>query len=384
MNILMVHPHDVFSQEEPWTVRIKNIAAEFKKKHHQVKIVYFPLRFPAHQQEFSVEGVEYIPLSRRLGIRLYIRNIKKMIELCGWADIVHFQKCFYYAALPALIGAFIKHKPVHYDWDDWEIKIFHYSCSQPWLVGTFLAALERFMPAICDSVSVSSYRLREECIRYGVAPERIAMAPVGADLKLFHPEVSGVRVRERFNIEGPLVIYLGQLHGGQYVEQFIKASKIVLNKSWPVKFMIVGDGYRLKELKDMADKLDLTDKLIFTGPVPHREAPLYLAAADIAVACFEDNDITRCKSPLKIAEYLASGKPIVASNVGEVKRMLGGAGVVTLPGDVQNLAEGITKLLDDELLRKRLRVKARARAEEIYNWAITSENLLNIYSKHFI
>ena len=83
---------------------------------------------------------------------------------------------------------------------------------------------------------------------------------------------------------------------------------------------------------------------------------------------------------MKIAEYLASGKPIVASNVGEVKRMLGGAGVITSPGDVQNLAEGITKLLDDELLRKRLRIKARERAEEIYNWENTAENILSVYN----
>jgi len=104
-----------------------------------------------------------------------------------------------------------------------------------------------------------------------------------------------------------------------------------------------------------------------------------MAAADIAIACFEDNDITRCKSPLKIAEYMSCGKPIVASNVGEVNTMLGGAGVLTEPDNPEDLARGIIKLLGDEPLRKRLSVKARQRAEEIYNWENTARNLIKAY-----
>ncbi len=380
MNILMIHPHDLFSKEEPWTVRILNIASQFRSKQHNIKLIYFPLDYKAQASFFS-DGIEFIPLSRRVGIRPYLHNIQFLRQLGKWADIIHFQKCFYHAALPALISGFLGKKPVHYDWDDWEIKIFHYSARQPRLVGIFLAAMERFIPNLCDTVSVSSQRLKTECIRYDINEERLFMAPVGADLDLFHPEVSGVRIRERYNLEGPIVVYLGQLHGGQYVEQFIKAAKMVLNKIPDITFMIVGDGYRLAELKKLAEDLDLTQDIIFTGSVAHREIPIYLAASDIAVACFEENDITQCKSPLKIAEYLASGKPIVASDVGEVKRMLGGAGILTIPGNSEDLALGIIKLLEDEPLRKRLSQKARKRAEEIYNWNNTSQNILEAY--HF-
>jgi len=318
-------------------------------------------------------------LSRRVGIRPLLANIRRMIREGVWADIIHFQKCFYHAALPALVSAYVLNKPLHYDWDDWEIKIFHSSARQPRLIGMFLAMLERIIPYLCDSVSVSSTRLREECLRYGVPPRRIVMAPVGADLDLFHPSVSGSRIRERYMIDGPLVLYLGQLHGGQYAEQYIRAAKIVLNTLADVKFMIVGDGYRLAELKKLALDLAIGEQIIFTGSVPHRETPLYLAAADVAVACFEDNDITRCKSPLKIAEYLAAGKPIVASNVGEVKRMLGGAGIMVAAGDPRELAQGIVTMFSDEPLRKRLASKARQRALELYNWENTAENLLTAY-----
>jgi len=77
---------------------------------------------------------------------------------------------------------------------------------------------------------------------------------------------------------------------------------------------------------------------------------------------------------------LASGKPIVASNVGEVKRMLGGAGVVVPAGNPGELAAGIMRLLHDEPLRNLLRIKSRERAERIYNWGTTATNLLQAYA----
>lgn len=381
MNILMIHPHDLFSRAEPWTIRIKKIAEEFRRKGHTIKLIYFPLEYQNEQASFVLQGIEYIPLSRRLGIETYWRNIQDVCKLSKWADIVHLQKCFSYAALPALIGSFWHNKPIHYDWDDWEIKIFNSSAKQPRLVGGFLWALERYIPLLCDTISVSSTRLKQECINYGVDSTKIAMAPVGADLELFHPDISAIRIREKYNIHGPIISYLGQLHGGQYTEQFIRAAKIITNQIKGLTFFIIGGGYRLEELKALAQDMDLDKQIIFTGAVSHQETPLYLAATDIAVACFENNDITQCKSPLKIAEYLASGKPIVASDVGEVKRMLGGAGILTVPGDAEDLARGIKKLLDDQPLREKLAVKARQRAEDLYNWQTTAENLLNIYAQ---
>ncbi|MCG2712662.1 MAG: glycosyltransferase family 4 protein [Candidatus Omnitrophica bacterium] len=379
MKILMVHPHDLFSKAEPWTTRIRNIAKQFKKNSHEVRVVYFPLVNRENEQIFYADGIEFIPLSRQVGKGNFLKNIRFFIKESKWADVIHFQKCFHYAALPVLIGGFLNKKPLHYDWDDWEIKIFHYCAKQPWLTGVFLGALERFIPLLCDTISVSSLRLKQECLRYGINEKLIFMAPVGADLELFHPRISPVRIRERYNIDSPLISYIGQLHGGQYAEQFIKAAKIVLNSIRDITFMIVGGGYRLEELKTLAAVLDIDEHIIFTDSVAHQEVPLFMAAADIAIACFEDNDITRCKSPLKIAEYMACGKPIVASNVGEVINMLGGAAVITEPDNPEDLARGIIKLLEDEPLRKRLSVKARQRAEEIYNWKNTTENLLRAY-----
>lgn len=379
MKILMIHPHDIFSNEEPWTVRIRSLALEFAKKGHGVRLVYFPLDHRNASGRLTWKGVEVFSLSRRLGIGNFFKNILFLMRLAGWADVVHFQKCFYYAALPALIGGLVKGRHIHYDWDDWEIKIYFYSRGQNYLMGMFLWLLERIMPVLADTVSVSSERLKRECLRWGLPEERVFEGHVGADLERFHPGNSGEHIKERYKIDGPLVMYVGQLHGGQYVELFIDAAAMLFQGMTGLSFMVVGNGYRLPELRKYADSLGLNSRLIFTGHVSHDDVPFYIAAADICVACFEKNDITECKSPLKIVEYLASGKPIVASRVGEVERMVGGIGILTEPGSASSLADGIEELVLNRELRLECSRKARAWAEDKYNWSDTAEGMLKAY-----
>lgn len=379
MKILLIHPHEVFSKEEPWTIRILSIAEALVGIGHKVKLVHFPLK-EFDSKNYVHNQIEVISLSRKLGLGIFFRNIVKLCRLAGWADIVHFQKCYYYASVPALIAAFIMNKPVHYDWDDWEMKIYFYPKRQSRLTGIFLGILEFFIPYLVDTVSVSSESLRRLCIKKGMFKDRIFKAPVGADLVRFNPEVSGDLVRRKYDIKGPLVIYVGQLHGAQYVELFIKSANEILKSNTDVNFMIVGDGYRLPFLKDLVTSMGIKEKIIFTGAIQHDEIPSYIASADVAVACFEENDITRSKSPLKIVEYMACGKAIVASNVGEIRNMVGGVGLLTRPGDVSSLSDNINRLLVDSQLRKRLGLLSRKRAQEKYNWHTTAQSLLRAYN----
>lgn len=385
MNILMVHPHDIYSSEEPWTVRIVYIAKEFIKKGHTVKLVYFPLVWDDQGVSQLSGGVTVIPFTRRHGPLVLISNIIKLFKLAGSCDVIHFQKCFYHAAIPAMVTAFFKKKPLHYDWDDWEVKIYEASTQSGYLrnlIRWFLNTLEVALPKCADTVSVASARLWKECEKIIFDNQRIFEAHVGADLQRFHPAVSGEVVRQRYALKGPLVLYLGQLHGGQYVELFIEtAAKLVHGYRKDLSFMIVGDGYRAEELKKLANRLMLAGGLIFAGSVPHEDVPQYIAAADVCVACFEQNEVTSCKSPLKIVEYLSCGKAIVASSVGEVPGMLQEAGILAKPGDVDSLAAGIVRLLQDANLRNNLERLARQRAEKKYNWTVTAGNILNAYEK---
>lgn len=369
----MVHPHDIFSLNEPWTIRIKKIAQELSNKGHEIKLVYFHL----DSKGGNIKGVETISFSRNKWS--VFNNALKMAELGKWADIIHFQKCFHYAALPALFSAYLNGKPIHYDWDDWEYMIYKSGGSPKW-AGYYLNLFEKTIPKLVSTISVSSEYIKTLALSLGFDKDKIVYAHVGADLSLFNPKIGKSKIKDKYGISSPLVLYQGQLHGAQYAELFIKSAKRVLEKNQEVIFMIVGGGYDLKRLMNIAKLQNLYDKIIFTGPVEHEEVPGYIAAADVTVACFEDNCITKCKSPLKIAEYMASGKAVVASDVGEVRKMLGKAGLLTKPGDIDSLAEGILFLLNNNRLRHNLEKLSRKRAEKLYNWSVTADNLLKAYT----
>ena len=294
----MIHPHDIYSNIEPWTIRITNIAKEFVKKGHQVKLVYHLLdtninpEIAILRQEFPFETIPLVRFQRTL-----LRKIKRIKELSKWADVIHFQKCFPHAALPAIWSAYRLFKPIHYDWDDWEYEIYNYRPNNT-IVGRSINRFEKSLPKLVDTVSVASESLRQLAIDRGIRADRIFEGHVGADLEMFSPDIDGEEIRKIHDIEGLLVLYLGQLHGAQYAELFLHAAKKIISKRDDVQFIVVGTGDRFGELHSLAEHLGISHRVIFTGAVPHDMVPQYIAAADVAVACFEDNDQTRSKSPL--------------------------------------------------------------------------------------
>jgi glycosyltransferase involved in cell wall biosynthesis/MoaA/NifB/PqqE/SkfB family radical SAM enzyme len=379
MNILMLHPHDVYSNSEPWTVRITYLATEMVKRGHHVRLMYH-LIDPRISLEEATERQEF-PFTTIPAYRHQFALVSKMRsveEFAQWADVIHFQKCFPHASVPAIWAAYRLGKPVHYDWDDWEYGIFNYHPG-PRVVGWAINAFEKVLPRLVDTVSVASEALREQALVAGVAPHRIYEAHVGGDLERFRPDIDGSRVRQLHHVEGPLVLYLGQLHGAQYLELFLHSAKALIERGVDATFMVVGGGERFGELFKLTEQLKIGHRVVFTGAVDHEEIPQYIAAADVAVACFEDTAQTRTKSPLKVCEYMAAGKAIVASRMGEVPRMIGDAGVLVAPGSAEEVADGVERLLGDADLRAELGRRARRRAEAKYNWGVTAENLLLAY-----
>jgi glycosyltransferase involved in cell wall biosynthesis len=384
MKILMIHPHDLFDPHEPWTIRIESIARELIRLQYEVRVIHFMRNAALEKYTIHPYGFEVISLKRRGGPRYFKYNCSQIMREIKWADVVHFQKCFHYVSLPAIVGAYYEDKPVHYDWDDLEEAIYFSSAHPPnKMIHLFLSVFERVLPRLVDTVSVASKELKERCLGLGIPSDRLFDAPVGADLNKFGPRINGDIIRRRFKPKGKLVLYLGQLNGAQYTNLFIEAVA-TLKKTHPdTIYIIIGSGTKFKELKAFAKELDVLDVIRFVGAIRHEKVPEYLAACEIAVACFEDNEITRCKSPLKVVEYLAAGKAIVASAVGEVKTMLAGCGVLVDPGSSPALAKGIHSLLDDEAQIAALGAAARERAETVYNWPRIAKNIERAYKVAF-
>ena len=380
MRVVMANPQDIYYV--PSATRPVELAAALARMGHGVTLFYWPLRevdrkFPRTRVS-APKGVRVVA-----GVRSRfetLENLRRLVSVGRGADIIQFQKCLPPCSIVSIVCAWVLGKPVCYDWDDNETSIVkEYLPTETF--GALVYALERLLPRHCSVITVSSQALREKAVKLGVSQDNIFDAPVGARLERFNPDERGERIKIQYGIDGPLVLYMGQLQGASYGDLFVRAVQVASKLRPDAYFMVVGGGERLGMLRSAARALGLGSRLLFSDYVPHEEVPEYLAAADVVAATFARNETTVCKSPLKIVEYLAAGRPIIASDVGDVRRMVGNAGIVVGPDSADAIAQGVSKLLADDELRAELSILARRRAEDVYNWDSTAQNMVRAFAR---
>lgn len=209
-----------------------------------------------------------------------------------------------------------------------------------------------------DRVIGISNAVREHVVEAGVPKERVVVIHNGVDLALFGAG-RGNAVRRRYGLRGvPVVGFAGSLKPWHGVRTLVQA---VAGLSKDVHLIIVGDGPERDALQALAATVGIDARLRMVGAVPHERVPDYLSAMDVAVAPYEPL-LGFYFSPLKVAEYMAAGLPVVASNQGDLPAVIGDAGVLVASGDGPALCDALGRLLEDDTLRRELGLRARWRA----------------------
>ncbi|MBD3265567.1 glycosyltransferase, partial [bacterium] len=221
--------------------------------------------------------------------------------------------------------------------------------------------------------------LRQKALKYGTPSTKIWDAPVGADISFFFPRPKNENLWRQLQVSSPLIVYSGQLEVASYAEFTLDILKTVRETIPTAHLLILGGGRKLPAIREKAKTLKIEPYVRFTNYVSGDKIPDYLSLADIALAPFEDNEVTRAKSPLKIVEYLAMGLPVVASHVGEAPIMIGEAGNTVPCGDIHGMAEKTVEILSSPDLKSKMNQKARIIAETTYNWKSHVDSLEKAY-----
>lgn len=379
MNILMLHPHDLWY--DPWTIRILALARELQNRGHTVTLCHMPRKDkPDHQplrQPQANDPPVYELLPRQ---HQFLKNLVLLKQLAVQSDILHLQKCFPAASLPLLWISRWLNKPLHYDWDDNESALTRIVEPRRF-TRIHINAYERQLPHFASTITCASQSLIEKALQRGFDPERIRHLPVGADIQRFSSEIDGNKEKQRLQLDFSkrTVLYIGQMEGASHARRLIESAPLVIQAYPQVQFVLVGGGRELSKIKQLAAQSPVSNAIIITGYLEADRIPYVVASADVCVACFDDDEATRCKSPLKIAEYLASGKAIVANNVGDVPYMVQDCGVTVEPGNINALAEAIVIYLLNPQKREQDGHRARKRAIDVFNWQRGAEILLEAY-----
>jgi len=264
-----------------------------------------------------------------------------------------------------------------------------YNGSEVW-VGRYwdrvgrLELLERYERLNLDAAArifVVSDVERRNLEARGVEAEKIVVNPNGVDVEMFRPGVGGVEARRELGIRDDEVVagFVGTFGPWHGVEKLADAIKLIDVG----RFLLVGSGSLQVEVQKRLEAEVAAGHVIFTGAVGHESVPGLLDACDILVAPHVPlaDGSEFFGSPTKIFEYMAMGKGIVASRLGQIGEVLvdGETALLVEPGNVEELKAAILKLVEDAELRRRLGANARATAEKEYTWTHNAQRVLDAY-----
>lgn len=383
MRIVMVGPFGLHPNK---TMRSRafSLARELVARDHAVRLIMPPWQTPQEaDKSWSEDGVEmrYTPLrGGTLGIA------RRLIgETLAWQpDVVH---CFKPKAYSGIAGWYFwqfqrNRICLIMDTDDWEgwggwNELGAYSPLQKRIISW----QERWGMQHNHALTVASRALETIALSMGVPPERVIYAPNGPGVSeqlSVNSDQSQVS-----NLQSPILLVYSRLFEfdtGRLVRILRGVKTAVPN----LTISLVGAGLfedDAAHFRQQVADAGLTDAVNDAGWVEPEALPGLLQAADVGVYLMEDTLLNRTKCPVKLADMLALGVPVVAEAVGQVTEYVahGRSGLLRPSGDVEGLTADLIHLLQNRTERERLAAGARARMVAQFSWAGLAETVERIY-----
>ncbi len=230
--------------------------------------------------------------------------------------------------------------------------------------------LARLTLRYCDRIVVLTEGLRSVLHeRYHIPLERIAVLPSGTDVQRFVPrDVVASRLELGLLPSRPYVGFVGSFYRYQGLADLLNSMVLVKEVCPTAQLILVGDGEATDELKQQAGRLGLSSSITWTGRIPYWEVPVWINAMSLCVAPFRsDRGET---SPVKIFDYLACRRPVVASAIPSVvSTFTSDSGVqFVAPDEPRTLADAIIALLNDPARCDVMGAQGRRFVEGRFSW----------------
>ena len=225
---------------------------------------------------------------------------------------------------------------------------------------------------------VVSQAMADLFVRQGVPRGKLVVMPNGVDATRFNPAIDGRALRRKLGLDGACVVgFVGWIRPWHGVEQLIDAVAELLPRCPALRLLLVGGGPALPGLEAQVQRLGLVGKVLFTGPLPATEVPAYIAATDVVV----QPDVTDYASPIKLFEYLAVGRAVLAPAKPNILEIVtdGVTALTFAPGDRAAMTAALLLLHDDPALRARLGAAGAALIDQRgYRWRCNAQRVIDL------
>jgi glycosyltransferase involved in cell wall biosynthesis len=303
--------------------------------------------------------VEIVPCVGRCDWRA-VAHIRKLVSEYN-VDVLHTHG--YKAALYACAAAWPRRVAL--------VATCHTWPSRSWSMRAY-AVLDRLAMRTFDRVVVISETLAELLQRSGIQVAKLEMIANGVEIERFRE--AKPTLRDEVLDEESLVGFVGRLAPEKGGMILLRAAQQVLRTHPRTKFVLVGDGPSRQALESLASQLGIYDRVVFAGV--REDMPGVYASFQLVVLP------SLCEGmPMCVLEAMAAGKPVIATRVGAVPRLVdqGQTGVLVEPGDVDGLSAAIIQILDDPEWAHRMGENGRTRATEHFSADSMARRYIELY-----
>ena len=244
------------------------------------------------------------------------------------------------------------------------------------LKGKGLQRLKRRIMDKSAALTVVSKAMKKTVVDMGVAPDKVEVIPMGVDLKgLFTPDPGVQRKTDE-------LLFVGRLVEKKGVQFLLEAMPAVLKKHSTVRLILAGSGPMEQELRQQAQRLQISDRVSFLGMVSQTELPAMYRKATLAIFPFivaKSGD--QEGFGLVQVEAMGCECPIIAGDLPAIHDIVihEENGLIVESGNIRALADAIIQTLDDKDLRLKLAEKARMQVMERFDWEVIAGKYGKIY-----
>jgi len=237
-------------------------------------------------------------------------------------------------------------------------------------------SIDRITFNLSDAMTVVSGNLKQHFVeKYNISPEKILINPNGVDPEVFNPKIDTDRPSSTNILENKVVIgFVGSFHQWHSVMDLVQVTCELLEEGLDVQLLLVGDGNQRKEIEELIKLKHLEKDIILTGYVSHDKTAAYIAAMNIAVMPGSNS----YGSPLKIFEYMAMEKPVVAPNLGPIREVITHGENGMLFRGREGLRKQIALLAKDKSLREKIAKNARDTITSRFTWKKNAQRVLDV------
>jgi PEP-CTERM/exosortase A-associated glycosyltransferase len=243
--------------------------------------------------------------------------------------------------------------------------------------------LETWLLKRADAVTTICEGLRDDILGRGLPSSRITVIPNAVDTEQF-PVIDrpDPELRARLGLEDCLTLgFIGSFYGYEGLDILVEALPALLKLDSKTRLLLVGGGVGEQPLKERVRALGLTDKVIFTGRVPHSDVARYYSLVDLLAYPRKSMRLTETVTPLKPLEAMAQGRLLLASNVGGHRELVrdGETGFLFAPDRPEALVQAVERALANRERWPAMRAAGRKFVETERNWRASVARYRGVY-----